>query len=251
MVPGPAAHVEQALTRAQVGEEVGAGVLGRAPGVAAQHRLMVPVRVGHAYIVACPKCPRCRRCPSASTPSLAGADPAPGRPARVLVAQDVRPVARLALRAHRSCSVGRRAKYLVWEFDDGNRMVLHLSQAGRLDIEEPPEEDEARAAPWPASSSARATPGSTATASASSCASTARSARRRGGCWRRATRARWPGSGPSRAATSSPRSSAPATRGATSRPTSATSTWWRASGAAGATTSCTGPSCRPSPRCAR
>jgi formamidopyrimidine-DNA glycosylase len=38
---------------------------------------------------------------------------------------------------HRLVSVGRRAKYLVWEFDDGNRVVLHLSQAGRLDVEEP------------------------------------------------------------------------------------------------------------------
>jgi formamidopyrimidine-DNA glycosylase len=35
-------------------------------------------------------------------------------------------------------SVGRRAKYLVWELDTGTRVVLHLSQAGRLDIEDPP-----------------------------------------------------------------------------------------------------------------
>ena len=42
------------------------------------------------------------------------------------------------LYGHRLRSVGRRAKYLVWEFEGGNRMVLHLSQAGRLDIEEPP-----------------------------------------------------------------------------------------------------------------
>ncbi len=39
---------------------------------------------------------------------------------------------------HRLISVGRRAKYLVWEFDDGVRVVLHLSQAGRLDVEQPP-----------------------------------------------------------------------------------------------------------------
>jgi formamidopyrimidine-DNA glycosylase len=38
---------------------------------------------------------------------------------------------------HRLVSVGRRAKYLVWEFDDGIRIVLHLSQAGRLDVERP------------------------------------------------------------------------------------------------------------------
>ena len=39
---------------------------------------------------------------------------------------------------HRLVSVYRRAKYLVWEFDDGIRFVLHLSQAGRLDVEQPP-----------------------------------------------------------------------------------------------------------------
>jgi len=31
---------------------------------------------------------------------------------------------------HRLVSVSRRAKYLVWEFDDGIRVVVHLSQAG-------------------------------------------------------------------------------------------------------------------------
>jgi formamidopyrimidine-DNA glycosylase len=39
---------------------------------------------------------------------------------------------------HRVTGVGRRAKYVLMEIDDGNRIVLHLSQAGRLDIEEPP-----------------------------------------------------------------------------------------------------------------
>jgi formamidopyrimidine-DNA glycosylase len=34
-------------------------------------------------------------------------------------------------------TVGRRAKYLVWTFASGLRIVLHLSQAGRLDIESP------------------------------------------------------------------------------------------------------------------
>ena len=43
-------------------------------------------------------------------------------------------------------SIGRRAKYLVWEFDDGNRLVLHLSQAGRLDIEDPPKKTKPRGA---------------------------------------------------------------------------------------------------------
>jgi formamidopyrimidine-DNA glycosylase len=50
------------------------------------------------------------------------------------------------LYGHQLRSVGRRAKYLVWEFDDGNRMVLHLSQAGRLDIEVPPKKTKPRGA---------------------------------------------------------------------------------------------------------
>jgi len=43
-----------------------------------------------------------------------------------------------SVQGHRLVSVGRRAKYLVWAFDDGVHIVLHLSQAGRLDIERPP-----------------------------------------------------------------------------------------------------------------
>jgi formamidopyrimidine-DNA glycosylase len=34
--------------------------------------------------------------------------------------------------------VGRRGKYLVFEFANGNRLLVHLSQAGRLDTETPP-----------------------------------------------------------------------------------------------------------------
>jgi formamidopyrimidine-DNA glycosylase len=34
--------------------------------------------------------------------------------------------------------VGRRGKYVVFEFANGNRVVFHLSQAGRLDVESPP-----------------------------------------------------------------------------------------------------------------
>jgi formamidopyrimidine-DNA glycosylase len=45
---------------------------------------------------------------------------------------------------HRLESVSRRAKYLTFEFDDGNRIVLHLSQAGRLDIEQPPKQTRPR-----------------------------------------------------------------------------------------------------------
>ena len=87
--------------------------------------------------MACPNCPRCRRCPSASTARLAGLtlrradllgfsslktyDPSPD-----------------SLQGRRLLSVGRRAKYLVWEFEGGTRIVLHLSQAGRVDVEDPP-----------------------------------------------------------------------------------------------------------------
>jgi formamidopyrimidine-DNA glycosylase len=35
-------------------------------------------------------------------------------------------------------SVTRRAKYLVWHFPGDVRMVVHLSQAGRVDVESPP-----------------------------------------------------------------------------------------------------------------
>jgi formamidopyrimidine-DNA glycosylase len=50
------------------------------------------------------------------------------------------------LKGHVLRSVGRRAKYLVWEFDTGVRIVLHLSQAGRLDVEEPPKKSKPRGA---------------------------------------------------------------------------------------------------------
>jgi formamidopyrimidine-DNA glycosylase len=42
------------------------------------------------------------------------------------------------LLGHTLLSVTRRAKYLIFAFDHGPRIVLHLSQAGRVDIEEPP-----------------------------------------------------------------------------------------------------------------
>jgi formamidopyrimidine-DNA glycosylase len=45
---------------------------------------------------------------------------------------------------HRLVAVARRAKYLVWEFEDGTRIVVHLSQAGRLDIEQPPKSTKPR-----------------------------------------------------------------------------------------------------------
>jgi formamidopyrimidine-DNA glycosylase len=49
-----------------------------------------------------------------------------------------------SLVGHRLLSVGRRAKYLVFTFDDDDRIVVHLSQAGRLDIEVPPKKTKPR-----------------------------------------------------------------------------------------------------------
>jgi formamidopyrimidine-DNA glycosylase len=51
-----------------------------------------------------------------------------------------------SLKGHRLLLVGRRAKYLIWEFDNGTRIVVHLSQAGRLDIERPPKKTKPRGA---------------------------------------------------------------------------------------------------------
>ena len=35
-------------------------------------------------------------------------------------------------------SVGRRGKFILFEFDGGSRLAMHLSQGGRVDIEDPP-----------------------------------------------------------------------------------------------------------------
>jgi len=51
-----------------------------------------------------------------------------------------------SLRGQRLLSVARRAKYLVFMFEGGTRMVVHLSQAGRLDIEQPPKKTKPRGA---------------------------------------------------------------------------------------------------------
>ncbi|HEX5938653.1 MAG TPA: DNA-formamidopyrimidine glycosylase family protein [Actinomycetota bacterium] len=42
--------------------------------------------------------------------------------------------------------VGRRGKYLVFSFDVGDRMLVHLSQGGRLDVEAPPKATKPRGA---------------------------------------------------------------------------------------------------------
>ena len=42
--------------------------------------------------------------------------------------------------------VGNRGKYLVWSFDDGRRLLVHLSQGGRVDVEAPPKATKPRGA---------------------------------------------------------------------------------------------------------
>jgi formamidopyrimidine-DNA glycosylase len=50
-----------------------------------------------------------------------------------------------ALVGSRVQAVGRRAKYLVFGFgDDAPRLLVHLSQAGRLDVERPPKHTRAK-----------------------------------------------------------------------------------------------------------
>jgi formamidopyrimidine-DNA glycosylase len=40
--------------------------------------------------------------------------------------------------------VGRRAKYVILHFGDAGRILIHLSQAGRLDLEDPPKHTRAK-----------------------------------------------------------------------------------------------------------
>jgi len=70
-------------------------------------------------------------------------------------------------------SVTRRGKYLVWTFAGGLRIAVHLSQAGRVDVESPPKATQPRGKVARFIFSGGATPaavGATATASASATA---------------------------------------------------------------------------------
>src|SRR3954454_20567493 len=48
------------------------------------------------------------------------------------------------LYGHPVLGVGRRAKYLILDFGPPGRVLLHLSQAGRVDIEDPPKKTRAK-----------------------------------------------------------------------------------------------------------
>ena len=130
--------VEEGQPRPQVGKEVGRGVLRRAPGVAAQYRLVVPMGVSHENIVPrCPSFPKCRRWPNGSRTFVGG---------RALEKADLLSFSSLKtfspqveeLYGQTLDAITRRAKYLVWGFAGGTRIIVHLSQAGRVDVESPP-----------------------------------------------------------------------------------------------------------------
>jgi formamidopyrimidine-DNA glycosylase len=48
------------------------------------------------------------------------------------------------LAGRRVASVGRRGKYLLFTFEGGDRMLVHLSQGGRIDVEAPPKSTKPR-----------------------------------------------------------------------------------------------------------
>ncbi len=146
-------------------------------------------------------------------------------------------------------AITRRAKYLVWSFAGGTRIVVHLSQAGRVDVESPPKGTRPR--------------GSVVRFTFSGAV-----ARRNGtgdprarvrnaaqgivvGIGLRVTMGRWRGSAPSPTRPPSPSSSAPARVRAACTAIFAIRRWYPESDAVGATTSCTGPGSRPSHRWAR
>jgi formamidopyrimidine-DNA glycosylase len=49
-----------------------------------------------------------------------------------------------SLVGHTVTGVGRRGKYLVLDFADAGRLLIHLSQGGRLDLEDPPKRTRAK-----------------------------------------------------------------------------------------------------------
>ena len=99
---------------------------------------MVSVRVGHAYSLSVPELPEMQALAERLDAFLAG---------RTFRAIDLlgfsslrtytRPVPTTSLGKNSPvwCAVG---KYLIFEVATGVRIVIHLSQAGRLDVEVPP-----------------------------------------------------------------------------------------------------------------
>ncbi len=97
---------------------------------------MVPMRVGHANIVTVPELPEMQALAERLNVLLAGRELSK---IEMLSFSSLKTYAPPAddLLGRSLMSVTRRAKYLLFDFDDGLRLVLHLSQAGRVDVELP------------------------------------------------------------------------------------------------------------------
>jgi formamidopyrimidine-DNA glycosylase len=106
---------------------------------------MVSVRVGHANIVTVPELPEMQALAERLSDALVGRALTKahllGFSSLKTFSPEVDELYGPTLR-----SVSRRAKYLVFTFDNDLRIVLHLSQAGRVDIEEPPKATKPRGA---------------------------------------------------------------------------------------------------------
>jgi formamidopyrimidine-DNA glycosylase len=106
---------------------------------------MVSVRVGHANIVAVPELPEMQALSERLSDALVGR---PLRKATMLSFSSLKTFSPEVdeINTHTLKSVTRRAKYLLFTFDNDLRILLHLSQAGRVDIEEPPKSTKPRGA---------------------------------------------------------------------------------------------------------
>jgi formamidopyrimidine-DNA glycosylase len=106
---------------------------------------MVSVGVGHANIVAVPELPEMQALSERLSDALVGR---PLHKATMLSFSSLKTFSPEVdeINTHTLKSVTRRAKYLLFTFDNDLRIVLHLSQAGRVDIEEPPKSTKPRGA---------------------------------------------------------------------------------------------------------
>jgi formamidopyrimidine-DNA glycosylase len=106
---------------------------------------MVSVRVGHANIVAVPELPEMQALSERLSDAFVGR---PLTKATMLSFSSLKTFSPEVdeINTHALKSVTRRAKYLLFTFDNDLRIILHLSQAGRVDIEQPPKSTKPRGA---------------------------------------------------------------------------------------------------------
>ena len=234
------------MPETQVGQQVGGRVLGRPPGVAAQDRLVVPVRVGHGNILTVPELPEMQalaeRLHALASGHVLRGSSCSGFSSLKTYAPPVD-----ELSGRRWQRLTRRAKYLVWTFSGDRRGSCCTSRRpGRARRGScPPKRTRPRGAVARfvfagRRRRSRAHPGLLVREHGT---------QRKASWWVLAAGDEGPlaGLGPeagSRA--NSPSWSAPAPAPVVCTPICATSTWWRASVGAGGTTSCTGARSRPS-----